>query len=61
MPIAAIIALVEGVIAGIPSAVSAFNQLKSLLNKDPAATVTKEDLIASLGDAIIAHQAVQNG
>jgi len=60
MPVAAILALVNGVIAGAPEAIAAFNQLKAMVDKDPAATVTKEQLQASLADARTAHEAVQN-
>lgn len=60
MPIAAIIALVEGVLGNIPADIAAFNALKELLAGGKT-TVTKEELQQLRSEAAAAHAATQAG
>lgn len=59
MPIAAIIALVEGVAAGIPSDIAAFNSLKALLAGGQT-VISSAELEALRQEAAQAHQDTQN-
>ncbi len=60
MPVAAIIALISGVIAGVPSDIAAFNALKDLFDKNPNATVTGPELETLRQTAKAEHDKTQS-
>lgn len=59
MPIAAIIAIVQGVMAGAPDAIRAFNSLKEMLDGGKT-TITAEELEQLRQNAKTEHDKTQN-
>jgi len=59
MPIAAIIAIVQGVVAGAPDAIRAFNALKEMLEGGKT-TITAEELETLRQSAKTEHDKTQN-
>lgn len=59
MPIAVILSLISGVVAGVPSDIAAFNALRDLFDKDPNATVTPDELEALRLTAKSEHEKTQ--
>lgn len=59
MPIAAIIAIVQGVVAGAPDAIRAFNALKEMLSGGKT-TITADELETLRQDAKSEHEKTQN-
>lgn len=59
MGVAAIIGLITGVVAGLPQDIAAFNALKAMLDKDPNATITPDELEKLRQDALTEHQKTQ--
>lgn len=60
MPLALLIPLISGILAGVPSDIAAFNAIKDLFAKNPDSTITPAELEALRQTAAAEHQKTQD-